>query len=140
MEIITFETLCELLKRCINSTIDDVQEEIPDPLPRTLYLELAAFDRSGKDTSFEEVMSLLYIDGTFPQVVDIGVKGITKGSTIIWIRPSSHTYVSNISDTWNQPPGMGPFKSIGLILPKMIWDRPRSLSRHDLEDAARGYT
>lgn len=140
METITSETLRELLKKCINTTIENVQKEISDPLPRTLYLELAAFGRSGKEASLEEVMSYLYIDGTFPQVVDIGIKGISKGSTLIRIRPSSHTYVREISDTWNQPPGMGPFKSIGLILPKVIWDRPRPLTRQDLEDAARGYT
>ncbi len=140
METIPYETLRELLMKCISATIEKVQEEISDPLPHTHYLELAAFGRSGKATSLEEVMSYLYPDGTFPQVVDIGIKGIAKGSTIIWIRPSSHPYVSEISDTWNQPAGMGPFKSIGLILPKNIWDRPRPLTRHDLEDAARGDT
>lgn len=140
METITFETLRELLTKCINTTIENVQKEISDPLPRTLYIELAAFGRSGKETSLEEVMSYLYIDGKFPQVVDIGIKGIAKESTIIWIRPSSHTYVSEISDTWNQPVGMGPFKSIGLILPNFIWNRPRPLTRHDLEYVARGYT
>ena len=139
MEKITYETLHDLLNKAIDATMEIAQKEISDPLPGQLYLDLAAFGRSGKESSLEEVMSLLYVNGKFPRVVDIGIKGITKGTTIIWIRPSGHSYVSNIAETWNQPPGMGPFKSIGLLLPKFIWDRPRPLTRRDLEEAAIEY-
>jgi hypothetical protein len=137
MGTITREVLRDLLDQCIDMTLKTVQGEVAEPLPEQICLELATFGRSGRTSSLEEVLSLLYINGTFPRVVDIAIKGIARECTIIWIRPSGHAYVSDITDTWNQPPGMGPFKSIGLLLPKWVWERPRPLSLKDLEDAGR---
>lgn len=130
---LTQETFRDLLLECIRITMDTAQKDIADSLPEKLSLELAAFGQVGKITALDEVLSFLYVQGTFPRVIDVAVKGITKDATLIWIRPSAHPYVNDIRETWNQPPGTGPFKSIGLMLPKSIWDRPRPLSLHELE-------
>ena len=129
----TKEAFRDLLLKCIRITIETAQKDIADSLPEQWSLELAAFGQAGKITSLEEALAFLYVQGTFPRIVDVAVKGVTKDTTHIWVRPSGHPYVSDIKETWNQPPGMGPFKSIGLMLPKSIWDRPRPLSVHELE-------
>ncbi len=105
------------------------------PLPTQIYLGLEAFEQRGKELSLDEVMLFLYQDGTFPRIIDVAVRGIKNGSTFIWLRPSGHAYVSDFSQTWNTPVGMGPFKNIGLMLPYFIWQRSRPLSIQDLEEA-----
>jgi hypothetical protein len=137
MATITREVLYDLLFRCIHISLETAQREVAEPLPEQLRLELPAFGQAGREASLEEVLAALYIDGTFPRVVDVAIRGIINKRTIIWIRPSGHAYVSDITDTWNQPPGTGPFKSIGLSLPKGLWDRPWPISLKDLEDAGR---
>jgi hypothetical protein len=135
MPMVTKEALRQLLERCIVLTVEEVQKQVVQPLPTFLYVGLEAFGQHGKELSLDEVMSFLYRDGTFPQIVDVAVRGIKSGRTFIWIRPSGHAYVDDFAQTWNNPAGMGPFKSIGLMLPSAIWGRPRPLSVQDLEKA-----
>ena len=133
---LTKEAFRDLLLKCIRTAIERAQKDIADPLPEQWSLELAAFGQAGKITPLEEVLSFLHVHGTFPRIVDVGVRGVTKDTTLIWIRPSAHPYISDMQETWNPPPGTGPFKSIGLMLPKSLWDRPRPLSLHELERAS----
>jgi hypothetical protein len=135
MSTVTKEALQQLLEKCITLAVDEAQKEIADPLPAQFYLGLGAFGQLGKELSLDEVLSFLFRDGTFPRIVDIAVRGIKDGRTFIWIRPSGHAYVSDFAQTWNTPVGMGPFKSIGLMLPSFIWQRSRPLSTQDLREA-----
>jgi hypothetical protein len=135
MSTIIKETLRQLLEKCIMIAIHDAQKEIADPLPIQLSSSLEAFGQQGKELSIDEILSFLHQDGTFPRIIDVAVKGIKEGRTLIWIRPSGHAYVNDFAQTWDTPAGMGPFKSIGLMLPGSIWERPRPLSRQDLEEA-----
>ena len=126
----------QLFQSALNRSLELAQREVIDPLPEEMLLELAGFGQDGHESSPQHILSYLYQDGTFPRIVDIGVKGIVAGKTIVWIRPSGHSYTNDLSKTWNAPPDTGPFKSIGLILPVNIYNRPRPLSRNDLEEAA----
>ncbi|SRR5712692_1863470 len=135
MSTVTQEALQQLLQKCMTIAIDEAQKQVSDPLPIQVYLGLEALKQQGKELSLDEVLFFLYRDGTFPRVVDVAVRGIRDGRTFIWIRPSEHAYVSDLTHTWNTPAGMGPFKSIGLMLPDPIWKRPRPLSTLDLKDA-----
>ena len=139
MPTITKEALQQLLEKGITIAVDEAQKEVSDSLPAQMYLGLEAFGQQGKDLSLDEVLSFLYRDGTFPRIVDIAVRGIKDGRTFIWIRPSGHTYVSDFAQAWNTPVGMGPFKSIGLMLPGFIWQRSRPLSTQDLKEAGESW-
>jgi hypothetical protein len=132
---ITKEALKQLLEQCIAIALDDAQKRVSDPLPTQIYPGLEAFGQHGKELSLDEVLSFLYQDGTFPRIVDVAVRGIKDERTFIWIRPSGHAYVSDFAQTWNIPEGMGPFKSIGLMLPSLIWKRPEPFSLQDLKES-----
>lgn len=110
----TEETVRNVLIQCIQRTREEAQKHVSEPLPEPLFLGLDAFGQHGKDLSLDEVMTFLYRKGTCPAVVDVAVRGIRGGRTFIWIPPSGHGYVSDFSQTWNTPEGMGPFKSLGL--------------------------
>jgi hypothetical protein len=135
MSTVTKEALQQLLEKCIINAVVVAQKEIADPLPAQFYLGLGAFGQQEKELSPDEVLSFLFRDGTFPRIVDIAVRGIKDGRTFIWIRPSGHAYVSDFAQTWNTPAGMGPFKSIGLMLPGFLWQYSRPLSIQDLREA-----
>jgi len=135
MSTVTEATLRELLEKSISTAIEEAQKEVVNPLPVDKYLGLEAFGQCGKELSFDEVMSFLYRDGTFPRVADIYIRGIRDEHTFVWIRPSGHAYVSDFSQTLNRPAGMGPFNSGGLMLPGAKWERPRPFSLQDLKEA-----
>jgi hypothetical protein len=134
MPAITKEALQQLLEKCIATTVEEAQKQIADPLPTELYLGLEFLGQHGKELSVDEVMAFLYRDGTFPRGVDIAVRGVRDGRTFIWIRPSGHAYVSDFSQTWNTPTGMGPFKSIGLMLPFAAWKRSGPIPLQELKE------
>ena len=133
--MVTEETLRQLLAQCIAATVEEAQKQVSEPLPTQLYVGLEAFGQHGKELSLGEVIPFLFREGTFPRVVDIAVRGIKEERLFIWIRPSGHVYVSDFSHTWHIPVGMGPFKSVGLMLPTAIWNRSRPFSIQDLKEA-----
>ena len=137
MLIITKEFLSEIFEKCVISTIQDAQQQVADVLPNRLIFRLQAFDQDKNKFSLNEIMPFLFRDKAFPRIVDIAVRGIVDHHTLIWIRPSGHDFVRDFSQTWNTPAGMGPFKSLGLMLPNEIWKRQRPYSFQDLIDAGK---
>lgn len=135
MAVVTEETIRRLLDQSIMTAVEEAQQQVSEPLPTQFSIGLEAFGQHGKELSLDEVVSFLYRDGAFPRIVDIAVRGIRNGRTFIWIRPSNHEYVKDFSQTWNTPSGMGPFKSIGLMLPHLIWQRSKPYSLQDLKEA-----
>lgn len=135
MPTVTEETIRQLLEQCIVVALKEAQQQVSESLPTLLYVGLEAFGQHGKELSLDKVTPFLYRDGTFPKVVDISVRGIKDERTFIWIRPSGHEYVSELSQTWNTPVGRGPFKSVGLMMPTLMWDRSRPFSLQDLKEA-----
>lgn len=137
MLIITKAFLDEVFEKCVISTVQDAQRQVVDDLPNQLVFRLQAFNQNKKSLSQNEVMPFLFRDRAFPRIVDIAVRGIADHHTLIWVRPSGHAFVRDFSQTWNTPVGMGPFKSLGLMLPNEIWKRQRPYSLQDLIDAGK---
>ena len=134
MEALERTNFERLFLKGIQRAIDDAQHYISDPLPGQVCFELANFGQSRKTLSFDEIVPFLYKDGYFPQIVDIAVKGIRNEQTLIWVRASDHPFVRDLAQTWNTPPGMGPFKSIGLLFPYDLWKHPRTISVQELKE------
>jgi hypothetical protein len=132
----TLDEFRGLFLRAVDDSIAVAQADVTEPLPRSVRLELGAFERGHRESTLDEVLALLYRDGTFPTIVNVVVRGIVGDDTLISVWPSGDGYVSDLALTWNDPPGMGPFKGLGLALPSPIGHRPRPLSRRDLEEAA----
>lgn len=136
MAEVTSEMFLDMLKRTINLSREMAQRDVVEPLPTEYVLELGGLGQSGKEISLEEAVSHLYQGGRFPRIINVAVKGVARGMTIIWLGPSGHSGVSTLEETSNTPEGTGPFKRVGLMLRPSIWDRPRPLTRRDLEEAA----
>lgn len=139
MATLSREEFEDLLVRAAHMSIEVAQEQVNGTLPHEVRWELTGFERSGKESSLEEILEILYRNGHFPAIVDVFVTGVIDAFTIIRVRPSGHHFVDDITQTWNTPVGMGPFKPQGLILPSWIWYRPRPLSLDDLREAVEGW-
>lgn len=133
------EEFVHLLVAAAHMSIALAQEQVVGTIPQNIRWELFGFERAGKESSLEDIASILYRDGQFPVIVDVFVTGALEDFTIIRLIVSGRDFVDNIAQTWNTPPGMGPFKALGLMLPTPIWDRPRPLSLSDLKEAANGW-
>ncbi len=125
-----------LLLQAVEQTRAVAQREMAEPLPRDTLLVLDAFEQGHRASFVEEVLAWLYRDGAFPRVVVLGVRGIVDGTTLVAVIPSGHAYVHDRALMLNHPPEMGPFNCVGLMLRAEVWQRPRPLTRHDLEYAA----
>lgn len=139
MATISREEFERLLVQAAHMSIEVAQEQVNGTLPDKLRWELTGFGRSGKESSLEQIVEILYRSGHFPVIIDVFVTGVIDAFTIIRARPSGHHFVDDITKTWNTPVGMGPFKTLGLILPGRIWYRPRPLSLDDLREAVAGW-
>ena len=124
-----------LLLQAIEQTRVVAQREVAEPLPEATLLVLSAFGQGRHASSVEEILAQLYRDDSFPRVVVVGVRGIVDGKTLVGLGPSGHAYVRDRALTWNHPPALGPFNCVGLMLAGGVWERPRPLTRRDLEQA-----
>lgn len=100
-----------------------------------LRYRLLSFGFDDEDLSLDAIADLLYFDGTFPPIIDVFVRGIAADATLIWLLVPGYPWTSELERTWNDPPGSGPFKSLGLILPTSTWARPHPLHLSDLQAA-----
>lgn len=139
MASLTQEEFVHLLLTAARLSIEIAQEQVVGTIPQEIRWELLGFERSGKESSLEEIVAILYRDGRFPVIVDVMVTGMLNASTIIRLIASGHDFVDDTEKTWNMPAGMGPFKPLGLMLPYPIWHRPRPLSLDDLREAVQGW-
>jgi len=127
METFTREEFRVLLLQAVERTRSLAEQDVVEPLPPDTLLVLSAFGQGRRALSVDEVL---------PRVVVVGLWGVVDGRTLVAVLPSGHPYTHDRALTWNQPPEMGPFNCVGLMLRGAVWKRPRPLTRQDLEDSA----
>lgn len=124
------------LGRAVTAAIQKAQGDVCEALPGAVIYQLEMRERNDRALTFDEVLVALCMAGRFPRIVDVAVRGVVGDATVDWLRPSGHPFVDNIAETWNDPPGAGPFKPAGLLLPPHLWGRPRPYSLAGLREAA----
>jgi hypothetical protein len=137
VETFTHEEFRVTLLQAVERTRDLAEQHVAEQLlPSGTLLVLDAFGQGRRASSVEEVLAYIYKDGTFPRVVVVGLRGIVDGQALVAICPSGHPFTDDRALTWNEPPEMGPFNCVGLMLRGLVWRRPRPLTREDLEESA----
>ena len=136
METFTHDEFRVLLLQAVERTRRLAERDLAEPLPPDTLLVLSAFGQGRRTLAVDEVLAYLFRDGTFPRVVVVGLWGMVDGQALVALLPSGHPYTHDRALTWNQPPELGPFNCVGLMLRGTVWERPRPLTRQDLEDSA----
>ena len=78
--------------------------------PSIIVYELHGAGSRGETLLLEELLDKIYIDSEhFFRIIDIGVLASSKDCIKVFVRLSDHK-PSSFEETWNNPPGNGPFK------------------------------
>ena len=94
----------------------DADKLLGCPVPRDFEIELHGAGSAGVIVPAETAVKSLYLDEDhFYRIIDFGVIGVGQKITRIFVRASAHEPAS-FGQTWNTPPGRGPFKQIGPAL------------------------
>jgi hypothetical protein len=116
MSLVSRQELRQMLHEAIEASVQIAQVEMAEQLPRDVALELGALGQAGKESALDSILHHLYRDGSFPKVVNVAVRGVGQGKTVIWLGPSGDRFVRELSEAWSDPHGTGPFKPVGLML------------------------
>lgn len=96
------------------------EERLGHEISRNFTIRLYGAGSSGGVFDPEEVINKIYIDQSrFYRIIDLSVVEISKGTTKVFVRVSQHS-PGSFEETWNDPPGTGPFKQLFAHEIKMV--------------------
>ena len=101
-----------LFEQSLEVAAENAEKKLGRSVPRRFEIELhglAPHPRMlGKDDAFEEIF--LGPD-RFYRIIDLAVARVSRDASIVFVRISGHA-PGPLNQTWNQPPGSGPFKQV----------------------------
>ena len=102
----------KLFERIANEAVKATEKSFDRTIPHDCIVELHGTGVSGLEMPVSDAIDHLYLDAdTSYAVIDIEVKYVKNGVTVLFVRPSSHAPVP-YNQTWYSPEGNGPFKVI----------------------------
>jgi hypothetical protein len=109
----TKDKFMEVFLAAVETAAKNVEKQYSVQLPRKFEFEFYGFGHNGTTLDVDEVMNKIYLgDDLFIFLIDLGVKKATKTTTTVFVGVSGHKPQARFEDTWNTPPGSGPFKQI----------------------------
>lgn len=107
-----FEEFYKLFQVALQTAITNAEEQTHRKLPTDIAIALHGAGHSGDLMNPLAAAKNLYLgDKIFYRIIDISVLKVNKLKTTLFVRASSHT-PSTFDQTWNNPPGNGPFKQL----------------------------
>jgi len=101
----------------LNYAADSAEARLRHPVPRHFGILRDSPGTDGRRTSVDDVIAELWLsDDRFYRIVDLAVAEVSPSTTWVWVHESGHEPCA-FEDTWNHPPGAGPFK---ILKPKTI--------------------
>lgn len=109
----TFEEFNNLFQNALNIAIKNAEEQLHRKLPSNdVQIILHGAGYSGAILDPLTVAKNLYIGkDKFYRIIDVSVIKISSKLVTIFVRASSHS-PGTFDQTWNDPPGSGPFKQL----------------------------
>src|SRR5262245_25234681 len=104
----------------VHRAFEAVQKQIEILPSADFEIELHGGGVSGEIVSQDRAVDIMYLGAKkFYRVIDVGVKSVDSNNRVrVFVGISSHQ-PSSFDDTWNDPPGNGPFKVIVPVTLKM---------------------
>lgn len=101
-----------LFERALEIAARNAEAGLGRPVPRTFEIELHGLAASRKLLTADAVVDVIYISADrFYRVINVSVSKVSKKTTTIHMVVSGHP-PSPLNQTWNEPPGAGPFKQV----------------------------
>lgn len=102
----------QLFLKALNEAAVNAEHRFGIPINRSFEIELHGAGYKGACITPKEALDALFIDNEhFYRIIDVAVIEIHATKTHVFVRVSAHK-PGAFAETWNQPPGIGPFKQI----------------------------
>src|SRR6266566_3292013 len=100
-----------LFMRALRMAQEKAEAKLHTPIPHSFEIELHAPGSSGLIVTADEALDQIYLgsDRCY-RIIDVAVKGLRPGGSIIFVRVSGHSPVE-YGKTWD-PSHLGPFKQV----------------------------
>lgn len=110
------EEFRRLFDSALESAARNAEGHLGHSVPRSFRILLHGAGHPGDLVEPETALDALYIsEDRFYRIIDVAVQAVDPRCTTVFVRASSHT-PSRFEQTWNDPPGGGPFKQLGPML------------------------
>jgi hypothetical protein len=108
----SFEKFYGLFHNALLAAVKSAEEQLHRELPQKVKIELHGAGRSGDLVAPVIAAQQLYLgEEIFYRIIDVAVIKVSKTECTVFVRPSAHT-PGAFNQTWNKPPGSGPFKQL----------------------------
>jgi hypothetical protein len=102
----------ELFRKHLELSAQIAENNIGHPISRNIGILRDSPFPNGRRISIEQAADELFIsEMELFRIIDLAVVEVSPTTTWVWVRESGHK-TTDISKTWNQPLGSGPFKEI----------------------------
>ena len=106
-----------LFQQALSTAAENVERRLSQAIPRVFEVAVYGAGYSGKVMSPEQAVHTLYLGpDRFYRIIDVAITAVTRSHCTVFVRVSGHT-PGSFEETWNEPPGAGPFKQ--LLVPEV---------------------
>jgi hypothetical protein len=101
-----------LFEDALETAARNAEAKLGRTVPRRFEVELHGGAPKPRLLTVDQALNEIYLGGDrFHRVIDVGVRRISPDRTTVFLGISGHP-ASSLAETWNDPPGAGPFKQI----------------------------
>lgn len=102
----------DLLDAALEAAIASAAQRLGRKLSRYVQVLLHGAGHPGDLMSPAQALDALYLGkDKFYRVIDVAVVEVGQQHTVVFVRASAH-HPASFEQTWNDPPGSGPFKQL----------------------------
>lgn len=108
----TKEEFATLLDKALEAAADNASQKLQRLIPRSFEIEIHGLSPHSQLASKSRAAELLYVGpDSFYRIIDVSLVAVVGNTSRIFVCVSGHR-PGAWSETWNQPPGSGPFKQL----------------------------
>lgn len=101
-----------LFDRELEVAVANAERKLDHAVPCNFEIEMQGLTDRHSFMTKDEAVEMLYLGpDRFYRIVDLAVVGVSKDVCRVYVRISGHK-PGQLSETWNQPAGSGPFKQL----------------------------
>ena len=115
------QEFAQLFANALETAVQNGEKKLRCPLPRDHQILLYGAGCSGVLLDPASVLERLYLgEDKFYRIIDVAVVKASKQFVTVFVRASGHK-PAPFAQTWNNPPGNGPFKQLLAKNIEMDW-------------------
>jgi hypothetical protein len=101
-----------LFERALEIAAENAERQVGGPVPRSFEIEMHGVGPHPKIMKKDDTFEAIYLGpDRFYRIIDVSVTRVSKEVSTVFICISGHN-AGPLNETWNQPPGSGPFKQL----------------------------